>query len=67
MDNKNLTLCNNCAGKIVLSLCEHTMHKGLTFCSPECGETYHSSDNSDQPYPAGLAYDMGLEECDDYP
>jgi len=56
----NLTLCNNCAGKIVLSLAEHCVKRGLCFCCPECAEAFFHPDNPD-PFPVGLAYDLGLE------
>lgn len=57
----NLTLCNNCAGKIVLSLKEHTVKRGLKFCCEECADAFFSPDNP-EPYPIGLAYELGLEE-----
>jgi hypothetical protein len=56
----NLTICNNCAGTIVLSLCEHTAKKGLYFCSGECAEHFFSDDNDDKT-PIGLLYDLGCE------
>ena len=59
--SNNITLCDNCAGKIVLSLEEHTIRKGLCFCSEECADTYYTQETKDQ-YPSGLAHDLGLEE-----
>lgn len=57
----NLTYCNHCAGTIVLSLGEHTERRGLVFCCEECADGFFSPDNS-EPYPIGLAHDLGLEE-----
>lgn len=57
----NLTLCNNCAGKIVLSLKEYCEKDGLIFCCIECIESFFDKNNIDN-YPVGLAYDLGLEE-----
>jgi hypothetical protein len=57
----NLAHCNHCVGKIVLSLNEHIVEKGLKFCSPDCAEGYFSPDNP-EPYPVGLADELGLEE-----
>lgn len=57
----NLTLCNNCAGKIVLSLQEHVTKNGLNFCCESCAQHFFSDDNEDK-YPTGLAHDLGLEE-----
>lgn len=57
----NVTLCNNCAGTIVLSLGEHVEAKGLVFCCEECSNAFNEQDAKDQ-YPSGLAYDLGLEE-----
>lgn len=57
----NLTVCNNCAGSIVLSLQEHSTRKGLNFCCEECADHFFSPDNL-EPYPVGLTYDFGVEE-----
>jgi len=63
MISSGLTLCNNCAGKIVLSLNEHVVSKGLNFCCEQCAETFHSRLSDDpESFPCGLAYDLGLEE-----
>ena len=59
--DRNLTVCNHCADKIVLSLNEHVMIEGLTFCSLSCAEAFFSEDNS-EPFPCGLVHDLGLEE-----
>lgn len=59
MDN-NLTLCNNCVGKIILSLGEHVAKKGLVFCSEQCSEAYWAQDDDNQ-FPSGLAFDLGLD------
>lgn len=58
---KNLTYCNNCAGKIVISLKEYVEKNGLKFCCEECAETFFDPNNPDS-YPIGLAYDLGMEE-----
>ena len=62
--SNNLTLCNNCAGKIVRSLNEHYHRNGLDFCCEECADAFASPDNADPgaAYPTGLAYDLGCEE-----
>jgi hypothetical protein len=57
----NLTYCNHCAGKIVLSLGEHHERGGLKFCCEECADGFFSRDNP-EPYPIGLAHDLGVEE-----
>lgn len=59
--NHNLTVCNDCVGSIVRSLGEHVTRNGLDFCSEDCADHYHSPDNL-EPYPAGLAVDLGVEE-----
>lgn len=61
MANRNLTICNNCAGKIVLSLDEHHTERGLHFCTSECATHFFGSDNM-EPEPIGLKYDLGVEE-----
>lgn len=58
---KNLTICNNCAGKILLSLQEHTTERGLHFCCSGCAAHFFSPDNTERT-PIGLAYDLGVEE-----
>lgn len=57
----NVTVCNHCAGSIVISLNEHIERKGLKFCCEECADAYYSPDNP-EPYPIGLADELGLEE-----
>ncbi len=59
--DRNTTLCNHCAGNIVLSLKEHVVRKGLRFCCKECADSYYEQDPKDQ-YPSGLAHDLGLED-----
>lgn len=54
---RNLATCNHCVGKIVLSLNEHVVVKGLTFCSHECAEGFYSPDNP-EPEPTGLIHDL---------
>jgi hypothetical protein len=55
------TICNHCAGTIVLSFHEYVIEKGLVFCCHECVKGYFSPDNP-EPYPVGLARELGLEE-----
>lgn len=57
----NLTCCNHCAGDIVLSLRTWVERKGLKFCCEECADGYFSPDNP-EPYPIGLANELGVEE-----
>ena len=59
--SSNLTLCNNCAGKVVLSLGEFMMVEGLTFCCVECAEAFASPDDAES-FPCGLAFDLGIED-----
>ncbi len=59
----NLTICNNCAGSIVLSLNEHTTVKGLNFCCQECADAFHDPNNP-EPTPIGLAHDLGMDDYD---
>lgn len=58
---RNVTFCNHCAGKIVLSLGKYVERNGLKFCCVECADAYHSPDNP-EPYPTGLADELGVEE-----
>lgn len=60
--SKNLAICNHCAGRIVLSLDEHTQRKGLLFCCEECADGFFSPDNP-EPNPIGLSDELG---CEDY-
>lgn len=53
----NLTICNNCAGKIVRSLLRHYTHNGLDYCSERCAEAFCSPENIDST-PIGLVYDL---------
>lgn len=57
----NITLCNHCAGTIVLSLGQYIEATGLKFCCLECAEAYFSQDNP-EPYPVGLVQELGVEE-----
>ena len=56
----NIAICNHCAGKIVLSLKEFVIVKGLKFCDEYCAESFYSPDNP-EPYPIGLADELGVE------
>jgi hypothetical protein len=61
----SVTICNHCAGKIVLSLGTHHEDQGLTFCSIECAESYaRQSSNDPEHHPIGLARDLGVEVTD---
>lgn len=62
-EGSGLTICNNCAGMIVLSLGEHHEERGLVFCCEQCAETFFHPDNP-EPFPIGLAHDLGLEESE---
>ena len=64
MAQHNLTLCDNCGGKIVLSLDDHVVVGLLTFCCEECADNFDNPDNGDpdRPFSSGLAFDIGLEE-----
>lgn len=59
----NLALCENCGGKIVLTLGEHTERVSggirLLFCSEGCADSFVQEE---RPFPLGLAHDLGLEE-----
>jgi hypothetical protein len=57
---KNVTLCNNCAGSIVLSLKDHYIKDGLKFCCEECADHFFSPENSDKT-PVGLQFDWEEE------
>lgn len=49
----NIRICNHCAGKIVTSLNEFVIEKGLIFCCTECAESYYSPENC-EPYPIDI-------------
>lgn len=56
-----LSTCNDCAGTIVLSLADHVVRGGLTFCCAACARAFFSEDNL-EPYPVSLAEELGVEE-----
>jgi len=58
--NKNLTICNNCCKKIVLSLNEHVVCRGFNFCCQQCADHFFSTENLDTT-PVGWLYDLGVE------
>lgn len=66
--DRNLTICNNCAGVITLpvagALGNYLVVRGLNFCCRACADHYNSPDNT-EPDPIGLAYDLGLD-CTDF-
>jgi hypothetical protein len=56
----DVTICNNCAGTICLSLKAHVVRKGLKFCSEPCADHFFSPDNL-EPEPIGLKRELGEE------
>ena len=45
----------------MLSLADHVVRGGLTFCCAACATSFFSEENL-EPYPVGLAKELGLEE-----
>lgn len=43
--NFNVTVCNNCAGSIVLPMEEHYTRQGLVFCCRQCADTFFDPEN----------------------